>query len=1033
MRSPYIIITTLFIVTGAFARSNRLDPRAPDFKFIEASELTLTGKLFEDTPNPYHRIDTSRFKDFSSSENKQVRQSSGIAVAFRTDSRNIIIITDFSNISYPQNTNGISAKGYDLYIKNNGLWMYAASKAGENGQENEPLLLINNMDGSMHDCLLYLPLYSEEKSILIGVDSNSTICPSMNPFKYRIAVFGSSYTQGSSTSGPGMTYSAQLSRNTGLQLLNLGCSGNGKLQPAMAKALAESDADAYLFDCFSNGDGELYKERLFDFIETVQAAKPGVPLIFQKTIYREGRRFSFLAEQLEYKKTRIADSLMALAIKRYKDVYYIEPAAVSKDHNASVDGVHPSNYGYTLWADSIRKPLLKILGKYGIRLDKGGGQTGSMHRFERVLQKSGPALSRSTGSGVAFLEKDGSIFKDLSRDGKLDIYEDWRNSPAERAADLASKLTLEQIVGLMHYSRHSSIPARDTLSHYNGKSFDQATDKPWSLTDEQVLFLKNNFGRHMLMTAIESPEAAARWSNNLQALAEAAAWGVPVEITSNPRWYPANSDNMEFLVGNGGKISWWPKAIGFAAIGDVDLMRDFGARIGREYRALGITMAMGPQGDLATDPRWYRIEGTFGESAELSAAMCRAFAEGVESQGVHYMIRHWPGCGNGTDGCDSHYQAGKIAVYPGGNFDLQLKPFLGSGLEEGLVASVMPAYPIPDGIDTVGSGFSRTIVKELLRGKYGYDGVVCTDWNITYDLGAWEESKGKSYGTENLSQAERSLLILEADCDIIGGVQDVGPLKDACKMWEEKYGRPSLEERLRTSARRILIPMFSAGLFEDPYLNPAESESILANQENQQAGYKAQMRSVILLKNHGGVLPLSPDKKIFIAKNGKAFSNELLDNYFPCRTDKIDEADAAIAFIEWPHTGRGTNGPISLQYSDYTRDGKTVHASNIRDMEMVQDLRKSLGHRPLIVSVRAETPMVFTEVEPYADAILMEARITRQAVMEVLSGRHLPGGRLPFQLPASMETVENQKEDTAFDMDCYHDSDGNVYNFGFGL
>jgi len=153
----------------------------------------------------------------------------------------------------------------------------------------------------------------------------------------------------------------------------------------------------------------------------------------------------------------------------------------------------------------------------------------------------------------------------------------------------------------------------------------------------------------------------------------------------------------------------------------------------------------------------------------------------------------------------------------------------------------------------------------------------------------------------------------------------------------------------------------------------------------------------------------------------------------PAFKEICDEADAAIAFIEWPHTGRGTNGPISLQYSDYTRDGKTVHASNIRDMEMVQDLRKSLGHRPLIVSVRAETPMVFTEVEPYADAILMEARITRQAVMEVLSGRHLPGGRLPFQLPASMETVENQKEDTAFDMDCYHDSDGNVYNFGFGL
>ena len=275
MRALYIIITTLLIATGAFARSDQSDSRVPGFKFIEASELTLTGKLFGDTPNPYHRMDTSRFKGLSSSENIQVRQSSGIAVAFRTDSRNIVIITEFSNISYPQNTNGISAKGYDLYIKKNGRWMYAASKAGENGHENEPLFLIKDMDGSMHDCLLYLPLYSEEKSIRIGVDSNSTICPATNPFKYRIAVFGSSYTQGSSTSRPGMTYSAQLSRDTGLQFLNLGCSGNGKLQSVIAKALAESEADAYLFDCFSNGDGRLYKERLFDFIETVQAAKPG--------------------------------------------------------------------------------------------------------------------------------------------------------------------------------------------------------------------------------------------------------------------------------------------------------------------------------------------------------------------------------------------------------------------------------------------------------------------------------------------------------------------------------------------------------------------------------------------------------------------------------------------------------------------------------------------------------------------------------------------------------------------------------------
>ena len=217
------------------------------------------------------------------------------------------------------------------------------------------------------ECLLYLPLYSEVNSVQIGVDKEATLEAMENPFRHRIGVFGSSYTHGSSTSRGGMTYIAQLSRNTGLQMLSLGCSGNSKLQPYFAAVLRDADVDAFLFDSFSNPTPKEMKERLFNFIETIQAAHPGKPLIFQRTIYRESRNFNMAVDKSEREKIETADSLMKIAMKKYPDIYYIFPKADTKDHNATVDGTHPDNRGYTVWAESIEKPVRKILKKYGIR------------------------------------------------------------------------------------------------------------------------------------------------------------------------------------------------------------------------------------------------------------------------------------------------------------------------------------------------------------------------------------------------------------------------------------------------------------------------------------------------------------------------------------------------------------------------------------------------------------------------------------------------------------------------------------------
>lgn len=342
-------------------------PKNVKYVFTEASDLTLTGRLFPDNPNPYHRIDTVRFKGFTTSENFQVRQSSGIACAFKTNSTTISVQTVYGQTSFGTNTSGIGCRGYDLYIRKDGKWLYAASNVAPDKDLTRNLVLISNMDSEEKECLLYLPLFSEVNSVKIGVQEGARIEPLENPFRHRVCIFGSSFTHGSSTSRAGMAYPAQFSRDTGIQLLSIGCSGNCKMQPWYVDALTEVDCDAFVFDSFSNPGLQEIKDRLFPMIERLNRSHPGKPLIFQRTIYRESRNFNKATDSFEQSRMELVDSLMTIARKRYKDVYYIRPNATAPNHETSVDGTHPGNYGYTLWAQSIEKPICKILKKYGLK------------------------------------------------------------------------------------------------------------------------------------------------------------------------------------------------------------------------------------------------------------------------------------------------------------------------------------------------------------------------------------------------------------------------------------------------------------------------------------------------------------------------------------------------------------------------------------------------------------------------------------------------------------------------------------------
>lgn len=366
----YVLALTAGLVLGTLpsAAAQR------EWVFTEASELTIVGKLMPGrTANPYHRVDTTLYKGFTEKENQFVRESSGMACVFRTDSKAISVLTKYGFYNRATNTNQISGRGYDLYIKKDGEWVFAGAGVRPENSLDEPLVLVYGLDGEMHDCLLYFPTYSEELSIKVGVDVDAVMMPIENPFRHRVAIWGSSFTHGSCTTRAGMAYPAQFSRNTGIQMLSLGCSGRCLLQDYFCDVLCDVEADAFVFDAFSNPSAEMIQERLVPFIDRMIAAHPGVPMIFQQTIYREGRNFNSAINDKESRKMEIAAQILK-DIKstkegkaKYKDVYFIHPDTAVPGYYPTVDGVHPDNYGYTVWAKSIEKPILKILAKYSLK------------------------------------------------------------------------------------------------------------------------------------------------------------------------------------------------------------------------------------------------------------------------------------------------------------------------------------------------------------------------------------------------------------------------------------------------------------------------------------------------------------------------------------------------------------------------------------------------------------------------------------------------------------------------------------------
>jgi beta-glucosidase len=618
------------------------------------------------------------------------------------------------------------------------------------------------------------------------------------------------------------------------------------------------------------------------------------------------------------------------------------------------------------------------------------------------------------------LQLDGQRFRDLNRNGTLDRYEDWRLTPEQRARDLVGRMTLEEKAGVMMHGTARTTGTSGGVGF--GGQYDTAANR--ALIDS----VKVN---SMITRLAGDPATLAAQNNALQRIAENTRLGIPVTISTDPR------NHFQFVVGattQSNRFSQWPEALGFAAIGDTALVHRFGDIARQEYRAAGIHMALSPQADLATEPRWGRIQGTFGEDADLAGRMVTAYVAGfqhgtggLDSGSVVTVVKHWVGYGAAKDGFDSHSYYGRVAIFPGKNLDYHIRPFLGAFTAH--AAGVMPTYSILEGatwngqpIEPVGAGYNRQLLTDVLRVRYGFRGIVVTDWAITWDCNerckngapAGERPSfadlGMPWGVENLSMRARFVKAVGAGVDQFGGTERADMLVDAVRAGE------LTEAQVDTSVVRVLTQKFALGLFENPYVDPAAAARVIGSEAFQAAALDAQRRALVLLENKGKLLPLKGAKRVYL--HGVA-ADAATRAGLTVVTD-LAQADVAIVRL---------SAPFERLHPQYVF-GQFLHEGSLgfRDGDAdYEEFKRVSAVVPTIVTVFLDRPAILTPIRERARALVGNFGVSDAALLDVLTGKASPQGKLPFELPSSMEAVAAQQPDAP------HDSRAPLYRFGFGL
>ena len=593
--------------------------------------------------------------------------------------------------------------------------------------------------------------------------------------------------------------------------------------------------------------------------------------------------------------------------------------------------------------------------------------------------------------------------RDLNKNGKLDKYEDPTQPVEARVDDLLSQMSIEEKAGQM-FVDGAPVNSDGSLDRDPSKSSGFAANLPAARDSIETLHMT-----HFNVWSIpDDVLVVAKWHNRLQKFAESQRLGIPLTIASDPRNHFSSS---VYSVSSRG-FSMWPEPIGLAAIGDETLAEQFGDFVRREYLAVGFREALHPQIDLATEPRWPRISGGFGEDAELTSRLAAAYIRGLQGtdlkHGVACMTKHFPGGGPQNGGLDPHFPFQKGQVYPGKNFGYHLIPFE-AAIRAG-TSAIMPYYGVPIGQtdENVAMAFNRKIITSLLREKYKYEGVVCSDWGVISDLKTPDFTwPARAWGVENLSELARVQKAIEAGLDQFGGERCPELI---CEL--VRTGAIS-ETRIDQSIRRLLRQKFQLGLFDNPYVDEDRSAKVFAEESARMAGEAAQRRSFTLLKNESKFLPRKKESTFFVKNVDPQIASR-----FGKVVDHPKDADFAILRIATPFVPYPSDIPFATMFHHGDLDFKEPALAEILEI---------CRSTPTIVDINLDRPAVIPEISRSAKTLLANYGASDAALLDIIFGVAKPEGRLPFELPSSMDAVRNQKADVP------HDSKDPLYPIGAGL
>lgn len=621
-------------------------------------------------------------------------------------------------------------------------------------------------------------------------------------------------------------------------------------------------------------------------------------------------------------------------------------------------------------------------------------------------------------------------FKDLNKNAKLDPYEDWRLSDSERIDNLISLMTLEEKVGLMFHPNiavtedgkirydltdEEKKARQSTAESYTGPigpggQNQQGRGGPagWGAMlpgqTRQTATAKNyildkNF-RSILNNGIATPAVFAKWSNGMQEIAEGSRLGIPIMFSTDPR----HGATLGAHVSGEQYFSKWPSKegqFGIAASRDLELVKEFGEIVAEEYRAVGLHMILGPQIDVTTEPRWQRDAGCFSEDADLTASMVGAFIDGAQGESVGpdkilVHLKHWPGSGPHKGG------QGQQLVYPGNNFEYHLKPWA-TGFSKGVIA-VMGYYsgtPFDNGL---GVNYSKYISTEVLRDKMKFQGVLCTDWGVIAGTGPLRDD------LKDLPIKDRYKMSIDAGVDQFGGETDPELVLELVK--EEQLS----EDRINLAAKRILQWHFSLGLFENPYVDEESAARIVGGDKNQKAGYDAQLKSIIVLKNDGALPIEKANPKLYISGINKDTAlkyGEIVDD--------PKNADYAILRVS-------TEKPGQQPFGGNSSDGGEVNIDFPEEtLKMIKGVSATGVITIVAMNLSGSLVVLPKELMDISSANFMIFDVLDNALLDVIFGKNNPTGKLPFDIPSSMTAVRNQQEDVPFD------TKDPIFKHGFGL